>query len=147
MAERILAFLTGAAVLVLLLAAVWRSPIEKEQRTAETPVRPLAIPVRIEVLNGCGVSQIAARLTQKARALGLDIIHEGNASSFNFLHTLVIDRSGDIEKARQVARVMGIPHCIQQVVDEALRLADVSIVIGRDYRSLGLLSRPVGQIE
>ena len=147
LAERILGFVTGGAVLILLVATVWRNPVEEEKITAERPVEPLATPVRIEVLNGCGVPQIAARLTQKARALGFDVIHEGNASSFDFLHTLVIDRSGDIDKARQVALVMGIPHCIQQVVDDALRLADVSIVIGRDYRTLGLLARSEGPFE
>ena len=66
------------------------------------------------------------------------MIHEGNAPSFNYLHTLVVDLDGDIEQARQVADVLGIPHFIQQKTDQ-FSLASVSIVIGRDYRRIGLL--------
>ena len=83
----------------------------------------------------------AARLTNKARSLGLDVIHGGNASSFNFLHTMVIDRSGTSDRADQVASVLGIGNRIQQVTDDAYRLADVTVVIGRDFRQLNLLTK------
>jgi hypothetical protein len=67
------------------------------------------------------------------------VIHEGNAPSFNYLHTLVVDLDGDIERARQVADVLGIPHFIQQKKEDQFSLASVSIIIGRDYRRIGLL--------
>ncbi|MEE2659643.1 MAG: LytR C-terminal domain-containing protein [Candidatus Latescibacterota bacterium] len=91
------------------------------------------------MLNGCGEPQIAARMTRKARSLGLDVIDEGNASSFNFLESLVIDRNGDMEKARQVARTLGINNLIQQIDEDPYRLEDVAVIIGRDYRRLRLL--------
>ena len=115
---------------------------EKEEKAVQSLKGTLHLqePIRVEVLNGCGVPQVAARLTKKSRTLGLDVIHEGNAVSFNFLHTMVIDRSGDPGKARQVASILGIPHCIQQITEDAYRLADVSIIIGRDYLQMDLLA-------
>ena len=135
--------LATAAIAILLGATVWPhlaadAPVS---RTApeKSSAAPLAKPVRVEILNGCGVAQVAARLRNKARAMGLDVIHEGNAPSFDHLHTLVIDLSGDLDRARQVAEVLGIPHLVQQKIENQFRLADVSIVIGRDYRRIGLL--------
>ena len=86
-----------------------------------------------------GDPRVAARMTSKARALGIDVIHEGNASSFAFLESLVIDRTGNLERARGVARSLGIPHTIQQISDDAYRLEEVTIIVGRDYKRLGLL--------
>jgi hypothetical protein len=137
--ERILWLLGIAAGAILLAAAFWpRIEDQAPVAPAPSPV-PLAPAVRVEILNGCGVSQVAARLTRKARSLGLDVIHEGNASSFEFLHTLVIDRSGDLDQARRVADLLGIPHLVQQQIEDPYRLAEVSIVIGRDYRRIELL--------
>ncbi len=138
--------LASMAGIVLLLTALYQDfdqgEEEGEKEKAGQSLKAsldLRDPIRVEVLNGCGIPQVAARLTKKSRALGLDVIHEGNAVSFNFLHSMVIDRSGDPEKARQVASVLGIPHCIQQITEDAYRLADVSIIIGRDYLQMNLL--------
>ena len=135
--------LATAAIAILLGAAGWphlaADPPVPRTAPKKSPAAPLAKPVRVEILNGCGVAQVAARLRNKARAMGLDVIHEGNAPSFDHLHTLVIDLSGDLDRARQVAEVLGIPHLVQQKIENQFRLADVSIVIGRDYRRIGLL--------
>lgn len=140
--ELILWGLAVMAIALLLKAAFW-PPVAAPQPTPQREVpkpeaSPQISPIRVEILNGGGEAQIAARLRKKARALGLDVIHEGNAPSFNYLHTLVVDLDGDIEQARQVADVLGIPHFIQQQTDQ-FTLASVSIIIGRDYRRIGLL--------
>lgn len=135
--------LAAVAIALLLKTAFWphsatapESALQREVAKSETA--PQISPIRVEILNGGGESQVAARLRKKARALGLDVIHEGNAPSFNHLYTLVIALDGDIERARQVANVLGIPHFIQQQEDQ-FSLASVSIVIGRDHRRIGLL--------
>lgn len=141
--ELILWGLATVAIALLLKAAFWPQSAAPEptlQQEAPKPVTaPQPSPIRVEILNGGGESQVAARLRKKARALGLDVIHEGNAPSFNYLHTLVVDLDGDIEQARQVADILGIPHFIQQKKENQFNLASVSIVIGRDYRRIGLL--------
>ena len=139
MQERILWALGSAAAAALLVVALFQLLDDQGEQTGKILASPnLQKPIRVEILNGCGVPQVAARLTKKARLLGCDVIHESNARSFNFLHTLVIDRSGDRWKARQVAAVLGIPHCIQQIIEDEFRLADVSIIIGRDYQQINL---------
>ena len=141
--ELILWGLAVVAIALLLKAAFWpysAAPEPTLQREIPKPeTAPQLSPIRVEILNGGGEPQIAARLRKKARALGLDVIHEGNAPSFNYLHTLVVDLDGDIERARQVADILGIPHFIQQKKEDQFSLASVSIVIGRDYRRIGLL--------
>jgi len=140
--EKILWLLACGAGIVLLAAAFLHRPAaETESGQALESSLHLEGPIRVEILNGCGIPQAAARLTKKARSLGLDVIHEGNASSFNFLHTMVIDRSGNPDKADQVASVLGIGNQIQQVTDDAYRLADVTVVIGRDFKQLKLLTK------
>ena len=141
--ELILSGLATVAIALLLKAAFWPQSVAPEptpqQEVPKSETAPQLSPIRVEILNGGGESQVAARLRKKARALGLDVIHEGNAPSFNYLHTLVVDLDGDIEQARQVAEVLGIPHFIQQKKESQFSLASVSIVIGRDYRRIGLL--------
>ena len=138
--EKMLGLVAAAAGIVLLLAAL-RPPPEEEEGTGQPldPPPPPQETIRVEVLNGCGVPQVAARLTRRVRSLGLDVIHEGNAESFGFLPTIVIDRRGDLAKARHVAAVLGVPHCIQQIAEDAFRLADVTVVIGSDFKRMGLL--------
>jgi len=135
--------LATVAIALLLKAAFWPHAAAPEptpqQEVPKSETAPQLSPIRVEILNGGGESQVAARLRKKARALGLDVIHEGNAPSFNHLHTLVVDLDGDIEQARQVADILGIPHFIQQQKESQFSLASVSIIIGRDYRRIGLL--------
>ncbi len=145
MQERIAWLLAATAGAILLVAALWQysggradGAVEVPDITLDPP-RHLSEIIRVEVLNGCGAPQAAARLTSKARQLGMDVIDEGNAESFSFLQSMVIDRSGDLDKARQVAALLGIPHYIQQISDSPSRLAAVTIIIGRDYQQLKLL--------
>ena len=148
--EKALCLLACAACAVLL--AVRLQPAEPPPPPPEPEPEPppaVAAPVplhgfQLAVLNGCGDSQVAARMTDKARGLGLDVIHEGNAPSFGFVESVVIDRSGDLARARRVARLLGIPQAIQQVSDDAYRLEAVTVVVGRDYRRLGLFDSSPG---
>ena len=141
--ELILWGLAAVAIALLLKASFWPHTAVPEptpqQEVPKPETTPQRSPIRVEILNGGGEAQVAARLRKKARALGLDVIHEGNAPSFNHLYTLVVDLDGDIEQARQVADILGIPHFIQQQKESQFSLASVSIVIGRDYRRIGLL--------
>lgn len=145
MQERIAWLLVTTAGAILLVAALWQhsggragGAVKVPDITLDPPLH-LSETIRVEVLNGCGAPQAAARLTSKVRQLGMDVIDEGNAESFSFLQSMVIDRSGDLDKARQVAALLGIPHYIQQISDSPSRLAAVTIIIGRDYQQLKLL--------
>ena len=130
----------------LLAASIW--PRFQVEEAAE-PVVPITEPAqaapvpdlftRVSILNGCGDPGVAARMREKAQSLGFDVIEEGNADSFGYLETIVIDRDGDIEKARQVASLLGIPNYIQQISNDDYRLENIRIIVGKDYRKLQLL--------
>jgi hypothetical protein len=138
--ERVLWLLAILAGAILLVASLWPGAGAEQKMPVIVPATPgLTERIRVSVLNGCGVSQVAARMTRKTRGLGLDVIHEGNADSFGFLQSIVIDRGGDPEKASQVAALLGIPNWIQQISDDTYRLEQVQIIVGRDYKSLKLL--------
>ena len=119
----------------------WVLPGNNQAESVETraPIDRLDEAIRIAVFNGCGDPQVAARMTRRARGLGLDVIHEGNAESFNHLHSVVLDRVGNMDKARQVAARLGIPHAIQQISEDEYRLEEVSVIVGKDYKRLRLL--------
>ena len=150
MHEKILWFLSGATgtIILGLIAQPEFSSQPINSSIAPTIVAgsaPLPYSVRAEILNGCGVSQVAARLTRKARQMGIDVIHEGNADHFGYLHTLVIRRGGDRQRAEHVAQILGIPHLVDQQTDEPFRLADITIVIGQDYERIGLFDQRAGE--
>ena len=130
------------AGLVLLAGATWRY-LESGSGRREVPLKTpqLEGPIRVEVLNGCGAPKAAARLTRKARDLGIDVIHEGDAESFNFLETIVLDRRGDMSKALQVAMILGVPNYVQQIVVDSYSVSDVSVIIGHDHKELKLLEQ------
>lgn len=95
--------------------------------------------IRIEVLNGCGTDGIAGQLSDRLRDLGFDVMTQGNAESFNYPETLVIDRTGKPDYARQVADMMGTKNQIQQMTPDPFRIEEITVVIGRDYARLPIL--------
>lgn len=99
--------------------------------------------IQVEVRNGCGISGLAAETTMFLRRHGFDVVEVGDYSSFEEAHSKVIDRVGDLESAKKVANVLGIPE--DRVVQE-IRLdyyLDASVVIGKDYETL----RPFAAIK
>lgn len=96
--------------------------------------RTLSVPegrVRVEVLNGGGMAGAARRATDLSRDAGFDVVYFGNASSFDYAESEVVDRIGRPELARAVAEVLGI-HNVLSDPDPDLYV-DVSVVLGRDW--------------
>ena len=92
-------------------------------------------PIRIEVLNGCGINRLASRVTDFLRDQGFDVVKTDDAPTTDYTLTIVQDRAGDIENANKVAYALGItPQNITQQINEDLFL-DVTVIIGLDYKS------------
>ncbi len=85
------------------------------------------------VLNGCGVEGIGQRTARRLRELGLDVVDYRNADTFNYLESIVVDRTGDLASAVSVARLMGAPNVVQQVPDTPL--VDIIVIVGADYET------------
>ncbi len=94
--------------------------------------------IQIQVLNGCGVSGVASRFTNKLRQSGFDVVESGNFETFDVQNTFVIDRSGNLENARRVAIALGISE--DQIIREVATgfYLDATVVIGFDYNQLNL---------
>ncbi len=94
--------------------------------------------IKIEVLNGCGVNGLARTVGTRLRELGFDVMTLENADSFGYPESIVIDRIGNPGEADRVAEALGIANRIQQIVPDPFRIEGVTVIVGKDYRRLGL---------
>jgi len=108
----------------------------------EPPVEPETVQggkahtIQLDVLNGSGTSKMSQRFTDYLRSRGFDVVEMGNDKDSRVEQTRVIDRAGNMVAARQVAEALGVPkERVTQQIDRTAYL-DVSVVIGKDYRSL-----------
>lgn len=122
------------AAAVVLLASLGG----EEDRAPPAPLRVPTHDIHVEVLNGCGEDGIARALGNRLRALGFDVITVGNADSYSYPETLVIDRVGKLDYARQVADALGIRNTIQQIIPDPFRIEEVTVVVGGDHPRLDL---------
>jgi len=103
-----------------------------EEKLVVEPPRPL----QIEILNGCGVSGIAAQFTDYFRARGFDVIRTENYETFNVLETVVIDRRDNRENSLRIAEALGLDESrILIEVNETI-FFDATIILGKDFRQL-----------
>ncbi|HLL47058.1 MAG TPA: LytR C-terminal domain-containing protein [Longimicrobiaceae bacterium] len=88
--------------------------------------------VRVEVLNAAGVPGLARVATRTLRERGFDVVYFGNARGFSPESTLVIDRVGREETAREVADALEVER-VRSRPDSTL-LLEVTVVVGRDWK-------------
>ena len=94
----------------------------------------LADRIKVEVLNGAGERGLARRFGDRLRELGFDVVATGNADHFDHEVTHVLDRSGRLGAAVQVARGLS-SDSLAVDLDPELFL-DVSVVLGSDWAGL-----------
>ena len=92
--------------------------------------------IQVEVLNGCGVTGIAEKLTDHLRANKVDVVNLGNYRSFEIENSIIISRNEKIINAEKIAAIVGLDksRIIQQTNPDYL--LDVTFILGRDYRNL-----------
>ena len=127
--------LFGGLVLIMVYAFVHRMflapPVEPEVVVEGKPHV-----IQLDVLNGSGVPKLAQRFTDYLRARGFDVVEMGNYGESDVSTTLVLDRSGNLQAAEQVADALGIPReRVRQQIDRNAYL-DVTVIIGKDFRTL-----------
>lgn len=127
----------AAALVVILLVGILGGSALSQWRTRPVPAGPEAARprpvgrVRVEVLNGGGRPGVAREATELLRDLGFDVVFFGNARVFDRDTSLVLDRLGTIDGARDVADALGIRN-VRSEPDSNLYL-DVSVVLGKDW--------------
>ena len=94
-------------------------------REFDAPAHLIGDVIQVEVRNACGEPGIAGRTREYLREYGFDVVE-----------VVVIDRSGDLRAAQNIARVLGIPEDrVIQEIREAYYL-DASVHLGQDFASL-----------
>ena len=124
-------------VMVSALAFRLIYPSVNAQRSP-SPTHLIGDIIQIQVLNGHGTPGLASTFTEKLRSSGFDVVETGNFERFGVEETLVIDRIGNIDNARRVARALGVAdRNIIREISPGFYL-DATVVIGADYDQLNL---------
>lgn len=87
--------------------------------------------VKVEVLNGSGVSGVAGRATELLRSRGFDVVYFGNDSSFGRDSSLVLDRTGREGVPEAVGQFLGISSTRGE--PDGSRLVDITVLLGADW--------------
>jgi hypothetical protein len=92
--------------------------------------------LQMEVLNGCGKAGVGDTFVNFLRKNKMDVVQTGNYVSFDVPNTLIINRSGKDERAKYIAQLLGVDqgYIIKQYNKNYY--VDVSVVIGKDYKTL-----------
>ena len=92
--------------------------------------------VQINIFNGSGIDGVGNMMTKFCREQGYDVVEMGNYQSFDVETSLVVDRSGKLEHAKQLAKHIGISsdNVVQLLNKEQMVAA--SIIIGKDFNKL-----------
>jgi LytR cell envelope-related transcriptional attenuator len=138
MEQRALRRLSVAGIAVLLLAGVllaraWRSDNVPAPRAGapDASANP-AERIKVEVLNATEVRGLARRATQHLRDRGFDVLYMGTATA-QLDSTLVLDRSGNPDRARRVAEALGGARVESR--PDSSRYLDVTVMLGRSWRA------------
>lgn len=120
-------------------------PVQAEENENPPPrpaeEAPFKKNVQVEILNGCGVNGVAKSFQEYLRAQGFDVVNTENYTENNKLRwdvqqSFVIDRAGNPEQAKAVARSLNISEDKVVSKNTTNPIYDVSVVIGKDYRQL-----------
>ncbi|NQU28431.1 MAG: LytR C-terminal domain-containing protein [Candidatus Marinimicrobia bacterium] len=95
--------------------------------------------IEIEILNGCGETGLAAKLSDFLRSHQIDVVRSGNADHFEYPSTIIIQRNEKVENVRKVAAAFNIDitdeNKVLVVPDENLDV-DITLIVGKDYSSI-----------
>lgn len=125
----------GIAVLLVggvLLARAWRSDGTATARAAAPDVADSTQRIKVEVLNATDVRGLARRATLHLRDRGFDVLYMGTATT-QLDSTVVLDRTGDLERARRVADALGGARVESR--PDSSRYLDVTVMLGRSWRA------------
>lgn len=124
-----------ACTLLYALATRFGTPRADPLRV-ENPAGLVGERIQVEVLNGCGVDQLAARARFFLRDRGFDVVGVGNYNESDVRETFVIDRVGDHASAAKVAAVLGLGADRIRAIPNPDSLFDATVVLGADYATL-----------
>jgi hypothetical protein len=98
--------------------------------------------LEVEVLDGAGNMRAAQQMTNILRAEGYDVVEMKRNNGGIEERTFIFDRSGNLDAAKKLATVLGVPpDKVFQKIDRTLYL-DITVVLGKDYHRLKAFQSP-----
>jgi LCP family protein required for cell wall assembly len=104
-------------------------------KPADPPAMVDPATVSVEVLNGSGVSGLAARAKGELETAGFTVTGVGNADSSDHAQTVVRHAAGDEARAATVAAQ--VPGSAVEL-DDTLTAGTVQLVLGEDFNGVGV---------
>ena len=92
--------------------------------------------IEVEILNGCGIPNLARMYTEYLRSEGIDVLDSKNANNFDQIETTILHHRGEIERAFALADIMMIDRN-RIIKDQNDNLFfDLTLILGKDYKNL-----------
>lgn len=148
MKNNLLNYILNGAIILFLIVVVYfgfslinnslksDKSIKEITDTSKSLTHQPNLTIQLDVQNGSGENGVATKITEYLRKNNLDVVEIGNYKSQNVERTLILDRSGDMNKAKKVAMILGVnERNIIPQSNNSLYL-DVTIVIGKDFKEL-----------
>lgn len=113
-------------------------PVEKPE--AEVKLKDLEpAPIRVQVLNGCGTDGIAGSVGKWLEKNGYKVKDVGNADRRDYRTSQIINRSGNMTAARELARLVGIKEAGIKSLDILPKPEfDLTLIVGSDHSRLAI---------
>lgn len=110
-----------------------KQAVQQVEQTLASTEEEIAeqVTVSVEILNGTSSSGLARRTSEMYEDYGFEVRRFGNAESNQIERTIVIDRRGIGNTAKQVAQVIRAQRIVTEVQPNTD--VDVTIVLGRDF--------------
>lgn len=145
----------GLWILGLFNVVLIASFVMKHMGTGEEQVISVSEPVitrniehviAFEVLNGCGVSGVAAKFADRLENAGFQRKDVGNFDNFAMPQTIVFDRKSQNRLyGLKVAETLGLPSTAVVFQTKEGSPVDVSVILGKDYQKAEFLRNNANQ--
>ncbi len=112
-------------------------PPEMVPSFVSTPVT--SIPqgvVRVEILNGCGITNAADWAARRLKGNGITIVGKDNADNFLYAKTIVRSAAGSPVALEEALDRLGLPKESVEEISNPPASADVVVIVGKDFRKL-----------
>jgi len=87
----------------------------------------------VEILNGYGGAGEANRLAAHLKQFGITVRRTGNAASFQYKETLLVDWKGKLDASLALSQVLSIDPTKIIVYDKPEKTLGITIVLGQDW--------------
>ena len=111
------------------------APVSLAPAVVPTPL-PVKGVVRLEILNGCGITNAADWVARRVKGPGLTVTGTTNADNFHYTHTVLQTAVGVPVALEELLDRLGLTKDDVQEVPSLAAPNDAVLIVGKDYRKL-----------